>query len=155
MLHVTVTLKLTENKYFYNFSHGMTHNFIFTGTAVKNLILQYLDLKVIRFKKDKCAAQCKSKKVFASWKNFDAEIKRPIVIYYWVAGHGEGLVDVSSGFGVKDPLRKAIIIQDWFFNSSSDIAAFLGEKMGSERKCMSTYKKRQSRACMLTKQLQC
>ena len=56
------------------------------------------------------------------------------MIYYGAVGHGKGLVDAACGFGVKDLLRKAIIIEDWFFNSSSDIVEFLGERMGSEKK---------------------
>ena len=46
----------------------MTHNFAFMGTVVKDLILQYPDHKVIRFKSNKCAALYKSKKVFTFWK---------------------------------------------------------------------------------------
>ena len=32
-----------------------------------------------------------------------------IYIYYGAPGHGKGLVDAMSGFGVKGPLRKAVI----------------------------------------------
>lgn len=56
------------------------------------------------------------------------------MIYYGAVGHGKGLVDAASGFEVKDLLRKAIIVEDWFFNSSSNIVEFLGERMGSEKK---------------------
>ena len=51
--------------------------------------------------------------------------KKTVIVYYGVSGHGKGLVDAMSGFGVKQPVRKAIIQKDWFFNSAEDIYHFL------------------------------
>ncbi len=106
-LHVTVAHESPEkNKYFYHLSDDMTHDFAFTGTVVKDTILQYKDLNIIRLKLDNCAVQYKLKKVFGFWRNLAKEIKKPIVVYYGVAGHGKGLVDAASGFGNKVLGRK-------------------------------------------------
>ena len=38
-------------------------------------------------------------------------------------------VDPANRFGVKDPIRKAIIIEDWFFNSANDIVTYLDKNI--------------------------
>ena len=43
-------------------------------------------------------------------------------------GHGRGLVDAMSGFGLKDPLRRAIITDDFFFNNAEELHQFLEER---------------------------
>ena len=35
---------------------------------------------------------------------------KKVIIYYRVTGHGKGLVDAMSSFGVKARLRKAVIL---------------------------------------------
>ena len=65
--------------------------------------------------------------------------QKTIIVYYGVAGHGKGLVDVASGFGVKDPIRKAIILEDWYFNSSMDMVRFLSERNGNDNKKIYVY----------------
>ena len=47
--------------------------------------------------------------------------------YYGVPGHGRGLVDAMSGFGLKDPLRRAIITDDFFFNNAKELHQLLEE----------------------------
>ena len=37
-----------------------------------------------------------------------------------------------SGFGVKNPLRRAIIQKDFFFNSAKDISTYLIEEMSTK-----------------------
>ena len=67
--------------------------------------------------------------MFGFWRNLAKELDRIIIVYYGVAGHGKGLVDPAGGFGVKDPIRKAIIIEDWFFNSANDIVTYLDKNI--------------------------
>ena len=45
-----------------------------------------------------------------------------------MAGHGRGLVDGMSGFGDKTPLRKAIIVDDFFFITAGDLTQFMLKK---------------------------
>ena len=49
-------------------------------------------------------------------------------MYYGAAGHGRGLVDGMSSFGVKSPLQKEILTKDFFWTSSSELASFFQEK---------------------------
>ena len=64
------------------------------------------------------------------------ELDRTTIVCYGVAGHGKDLVDAASGFGVKDPIRKAIIVEDWFFNSANNIVIYLDQKKESAKKSM-------------------
>ena len=67
---------------------------------------------IIRFKMDNCSAQYKCKYIFALLRDLAINIQKTIIFYYGVKGHGKGLVDAMSGFGVKGPLRNAIITND-------------------------------------------
>ena len=58
--------------------------------------------------------------------------KKTVIAYYGVSGHGKGLVDAMSSFGVKQPLRKAIVERDFFFNSAGDIYNFLRSEMSEK-----------------------
>ena len=40
--------------------------------------------------------------------------EKSVIVYYGASGHRKGLVDAMSGFGVKGPLRKAVLTQDFF-----------------------------------------
>ena len=101
----------------------MRHDYAFNGAVVSNLITNYQDQDILTFKLFNCTTQYKSKKVFAFWKNLSATEKEKKNIVYF--GHGEVLVDTASGFGVKDHLRKAIVLEDWFFNSATEIYDYL------------------------------
>ena len=47
------------------------------------------------------------------------------MVYYGAAGHGKGLVDAMSGFGVKGPLRKAVVTENLSYSSSEEIHSYL------------------------------
>ena len=56
------------------------------------------------------------------------------IIYYGAAGHGRGLVDAMSSFGVKSPLRKEIINNDYYYwSSSSDLVDLFKSKSMGDR----------------------
>ena len=44
---------------------------------------------------------------------------------YGAAGHGKGLIDAMSSFGVKSIIRKDIVTHDVWFDSAEDIADYL------------------------------
>ena len=58
--------------------------------------------------------------------------KKTFVYYYGAKGHGKGLVDAMSGFGLKTPLRKAIVTEDVFCDSTQKVYEFISEKMKDE-----------------------
>ena len=112
-------------KYFYHFSDELTHNFVFTHSDVEHLTHLDPELEIIRIKSDNCSTQYKSKNVFGKYKQLASEKGIPVICYYWVFGHGKGLVDVMSGFGAKGPLRKAVVTQDLHCDCASNIVSFL------------------------------
>ena len=56
---------------------------------------------------------------------------RTILCYYGSAGHGRGLVDGMSSWGVKNPLRKEIINKDFYVSSAQDLVNLFKGKQAS------------------------
>ena len=50
---------------------------------------------------------------------------RKVLIYYGPFDHSKGLVNAKSAFGVKRPLLKAVIIDDFKYNSEKDIYQYM------------------------------
>ena len=74
------------------------------------------EIKILRFKSDNCSCQYKCKYVFYFWQPLAKEHNKNI-IYQGVSGHGKNQADVMSGFGVKSPLREAIVIKAFFYTT--------------------------------------
>ena len=114
-LHCTVKYTDSGNKYLYHLSDDKKHDFAFTSSIVQRLINHESENEAssfIRIKSDNCSAQYKCKTVFNFYHNFSKEKNKTIIVYYGAAGHGKGLVDAMSAFGVKTPLKRAVIEQD-------------------------------------------
>ena len=141
----------TNNKYIHHLSNDNAHDLDFTVKVAKDVIDLYTGgiHQVIRFKSDNCVVQYKSKRVFGFWRNLAKELDRTIIVYYGGAGHSKGLVDAASGFGVKDPIRKAIIVEDWFFNSANNIVTYLDQKKESANKSMRSYQLKLYQKCAM------
>ena len=56
------------------------------------------------------------------------------IVYYDVYGHGKGLVDAMSGFGVKSPFRRAVITSNFSYRNSLDIYNYLTETFFNDNK---------------------
>lgn len=69
--------------------------------------------------------QYKCKWVFNYYSSLATRLQKPVLTYYGASGHGKGLVDAMSGFGVKGPIRKAVITENFHYNSAEDIHAYL------------------------------
>ena len=52
-----------------------------------------------------------------------------VIVYY-----GKGLVDAMSGFGVKRPLRRAVITSNFSYSNSLDIYNYLTETLSNNDK---------------------
>ena len=66
--------------------------------------------------------------MFAFYSDLAKEIGKPVVVYYGVNGHWRGLVDAMSGFGVKSIVRRAIVTDDFYYDSDEQLCAFLKTK---------------------------
>ena len=63
--------------------------------------------------------------VFSMWQLFATTTKKLVIAYYGASGHGKGLVDAMSGFGVKGPLKRAVILKNFSYRSAEHIHGFL------------------------------
>ena len=127
-LHCTVMIPTQggQYKFIYHLSDDLSHDCTFTMAVVEDLIKRFApDASVIRFKTDNCATQYKCKYLFFQWRALAKKLKKKFIVYYGVSGHGKGLVDAMSGFGVKTPMRKAIITHEFFFNNSKYLQDWL------------------------------
>ena len=70
--------------------------------------------------------------MFGKCAELAAERGVPVVWYYGVSGHSKGLVDVMSGFGVKGPLRKAVVTEDLFYDHANDILTYLNSQFSKD-----------------------
>ena len=124
------------NTYIYHLSDYVKHDSIFTMNVVFDILNNFdLDtLQPLRFKSDNCSSQYKSKYVLHEWKKLAESVQKTVIVYYGVKGHGKGLVDAMSGFGVKTPLKRAIITEDFFFNKSVHLNRYLQEINVSENR---------------------
>ena len=69
---------------------------------------------------------------FGSYQQLANKYNSIIIRVYGAAGHGRGLIDDMSSFGVKGILRRSIIGKDIFFADSNEIKEYL-ESIGDER----------------------
>ena len=136
-LHCTV--KHTDNKnspyeYIYHLSDEKKHDFAFTSMVVNHILQLHNPSDTIRLKSDNCSTQYKCKYVFNKWQELAKETSKTVVVYYGVSGHGKGLVDAMSGFGVKGPLRREVITSNFNYSNASDIHQFLSSKFHNDDK---------------------
>ena len=97
------------NKYIYHFSNETSHDSQFYYAIADDLMTNNDQCLISHFKSDNCSQQYKSHFVFANWRALAKKYSKTILLYYGISGHGKGLVDSMSSFGVKGPLRKSII----------------------------------------------
>ena len=74
---------------------------------------------------DNAPTQYKKKHAFALQQKLADDFNLGIIKTYGAAGHGKGVIDAISSFGVKNIPRKDIVTHDVFFNNSAEIADYL------------------------------
>ena len=109
-LRCTVAHTLEDDELIF-ISCQMTESMIVILPVIIEELIQHTksegeQLEFIRIKSDNCSSQYKSKKIFAFYSQLALDHQKMVLIYYGVAGHGKGIVDAMSSFGVKEPLRK-------------------------------------------------
>ena len=70
---------------------------------------------------DNAPTQYKNKSAFGSMQHLADKYNFTLLRVYGSAGHGKGVIDVISSFGVKNILRQSIITNVWLFENSLDI----------------------------------
>lgn len=79
-------------------------------------------------KSDNCRVQYKCADVFGMYQSLAKEYKKTFIVCYGASGHGRGLVDGMSSFGVKNPLRQHIITEDFYWSTASQLVEFFHDK---------------------------
>ena len=103
----------------------MQHDHAFTSAVVNEIIKSNGIPEIICFKSDNFSTQYKCKWIFQFWNNLAKKLNTQVIIYYGITGHGKGLVDAMSAFGVKSPLSRAVITKNLHYNSAEDIHQYL------------------------------
>ena len=99
----------------HSFDQDAFNKYIYHSYAnVDDLMINNDQCLIFSFKFDNCTQQYKSPFVFANWKALAKKYNKTIILYYGVSGHGKGLVDSMSCFGIKGPLQKSIIAENFF-----------------------------------------
>ena len=125
-LHCTVRYGANGNLYLCHLSDEKRHDYVFTAADVEHIIsIEEENHNILRFKSDNCSTQYKSKYVFNFWSSLAKKLNKTIIVYYGVSGHGKGLVDAMSGFGVKGPIRRAVVTKSFSFTTAEDIYNYL------------------------------
>ena len=129
-LHCTVGHEPDKNVFFYHLANERNHDHNFTDKVVNSLVSRYRAVvDIFRSKSDNCTPQYKCLNVFPLFRRLAMKYKKTFVHYYGVKGHGKGLVDAMSGFGLKTPLKKAIVTHDVFYDTAEKICNFISEEM--------------------------
>ena len=128
-LHCSVVQTPNGNLYFYHFSDEKSHDWKFTKAVIIRLVKEIFGEEVIvRIKTDNCTVQYKCSNVFGMYSEISVDTGKTIIVYYGAAGHGRGLVDGMSSWGVKTPLRKHIILADWYWHTASKLVEMFTER---------------------------
>ena len=122
-----------DNRYIYHLSDINVHNASYTSAVTEDLHNISYNSGIFRVKSDNCKAQFKCRYVFGRWSAFSREKNVKVILYYGVKGHGKGLVDSMSSFGVEEPLRREIINEDFWYQNSYEIVQYLKTKCVDDR----------------------
>ena len=133
-LHCTVShLGEKQHSFHYHLSDNKSHDVTFVRQVVEDLVDKYPEVEYFRIKSDNCACQYKCKWIFGLFRSLAIKLEKVFIQYYGVPGHGKGLVDSMSGFGVKTPLRRNMLINGDFYRSSYQIHRYLSKLFQDER----------------------
>ena len=102
------------------------HDYAFTAAVFEHIIsIEEENDDILRFKSDNCSKQYKSKYVFNFWSPLAKKLNKTVIVHYGVSGHGKGLVDAMSSFGVKGLIRRAVVTENFSFTTAEDIYNYL------------------------------
>ena len=98
------------------------------------LILLPLHTDIIPFVSDNCATQYRCEWVFQFWQNSSCQHNKKVIVYHGVSRQDKGIVDAMSGFSVIEPLRKAVVRENFSYNNASNIYEFLMDWFHKDKK---------------------
>ena len=127
-------VSIHHHKYIYHLSDHPKQNFAFISSATNHLLSLDNKVPLIHLKCGPCSTQHKCKHVFGKCMGLAIMKDVSVILHYGISGHGKGLVDAASGFGVKGPLRKAVVTKDLPYENANNIVTFLKENVRNFQK---------------------
>ena len=116
-------------RYHYHLSDDTKHDGIFVDQVLRDIIMKYdIHDEDMWIQSDNAPSQYKNKLPFGLTQKLANEFNLRIIRTYGAAGHGKGVIDAISSFGVKNILRKDIVTHDVIFNTSEDVTNYLSIK---------------------------
>ena len=115
-----------ETKYVFHLSDDTKHDPCFVHEVLDDIFQKWsIENETIIIKSDNAPTQYKNKYAFFSYQNLANKYNVRIIRIYGAAGHGKGLIDAMSSFGVKSILRRDIVSHDVWFSNSVEICEYL------------------------------
>ena len=124
-LHCSI-VEPDDPKYVYHLCDDTKHDSTYVHLVLEDIFDDkgFKDTYVI-IKSDNASNQYKDLYAFASMHQLADKYNCTIIRIYGAAGHGKGLIDAMSSFGVKAILRRDIISLDKWFANSAEIVDYL------------------------------
>lgn len=116
-------------RYHYHLSDDTKHDPMFVDTVIRDLIEKYnIEKEDVWIQSDNAPSQYKNKYAFEFYQELADEFDLRIIRTYGASGHGKGVIDAMSSFGVKNIVRHDIVTKDVFFSNSETIVNYLSAK---------------------------
>ena len=111
------TVELGEQKYVYQLSDDTLYDSNSVNEVLEDIFGRWnIRDEAIIVKRDHAPTQCKNKNAFFYMQSLGDRFNVVIVRIFGAAGHGKGLIDAISSFGIRSVLRCDIItLNKWFF----------------------------------------
>ena len=110
----------------YHLSDDTTHEAFFVEEVLESIFeTRSIRNETIIIKSDNAPTHYKNRWAFSTYQTLADKYNLRIIRIYGAAGHGKGLVDSMSGFGVKTVLRRDIVTRDVWFANSEEICEHL------------------------------
>ena len=115
-----------DNECVYRLSDDTNHEPVFANEVLEDIFKRWnIKDETIIIKSDNAPTQYKNKFAFQSMINLSNKYNVRVIRIYGAAGHGKGLIDALSSFGVKAILRRDIVSHDCWLESNNDICEYL------------------------------
>ena len=102
-----------KEKYVYHLSDETTYDSSFVESVLEDIFgKRGINHGIVMIKSDNAPTQYKNKQAFGSMQHLADKYSVTIVRVNSVSGHGKGLIDTISSFGVKNILRQGIITNE-------------------------------------------
>ena len=128
-LHCSIVVdefgKLT---YVYHLSDDTGHDAVFVNEVLEDIFKRWnIRDTTILLKSDNAGSQYKDRYAFALYQQLANKYNVRIIRVYGAAGHGKGLIDAMSSFGVKSILREDIVTMNRWYGNSEKMCEYLRE----------------------------